>query len=206
MRRVYQENGYLEVRTPQVIDRSLWERSGHWAKYRANMFTTESENRYYALKPMNCPGHIQLFNSALRSYRDLPLRMAEFGKVNRYEASGALMGLMRVREFTQDDAHIFCTPEQMEEECITTMKLIFDIYKDFGFDKIKIYLSTVRKSVSVPTKSGIFPKSRWRAHWKSMATSMKSTKARALSTVRSWNSSSATPSAANGSAAQFRST
>ena len=113
MRRVYQDNGYQEVKAPQLLDRSLWEKSGHWSKYKENMFTTESENRYYALKPMNCPGHIQIFNSAVRSYRDLPIRYGEFGACHRNEPSGSLHGLMRVRGFTQDDGHIFCTEDQI---------------------------------------------------------------------------------------------
>ena len=142
MRRVYQENGYLEVRTPQVIDRSLWERSGHWAKYRSNMFTTESENRYYALKPMNCPGHIQIFNSALRSYRDLPLRIGEFGLCHRNEPSGSLHGMMRVRGFTQDDGHIFCTEDQILTECVAYTKLVREVYHLFGFDDIAFKVAT----------------------------------------------------------------
>lgn len=113
MRRVYQDNDYQEVKAPQLLDRSLWEKSGHWSKYKENMFTTESENRYYALKPMNCPGHIQIFNSAVRSYRDLPIRYGEFGACHRNEPSGSLHGLMRVRGFTQDDGHIFCTEDQI---------------------------------------------------------------------------------------------
>ena len=117
MRRVYQDNGYQEVKAPQLLDRSLWEKSGHWSKYKENMFTTESENRYYALKPMNCPGHIQIFNSAVRSYRDLPIRYGEFGACHRNEPSGSLHGLMRVRGFTQDDGHIFCTEDQILSEC-----------------------------------------------------------------------------------------
>ena len=135
--------GYLEISTPSIMDRCLWERSGHWAKYGAHNYSGKTEDgRMFCIKPMNCPGGVLIYRSALRSYRDLPLRMAEFGKVNRYEASGSLMGLMRVREFTQDDAHIFCTPEQMESECIDTLKLILDIYKQFGFTEVKIYLST----------------------------------------------------------------
>ena len=128
MRRVYQDNGYLEVKTPQVIDRTLWEKSGHWAKYRANMFTTESENRYYALKPMNCPGHIQIFNADLRSYRDLPMRLGEFGQCHRNEPSGSLHGMMRVRGFTQDDGHIFCTEDQILAECEAFTALVRGIY------------------------------------------------------------------------------
>lgn len=143
MRNRQEHNGYVEISTPRVMDRILWETSGHWEKYGAHNYSGQTEDKkWFCIKPMNCPGGLLVYKQGIKSYRDLPLRMAEFGKVNRYEASGALMGLMRVREFTQDDAHIFCTPEQMEEECISTMKLIFDIYKDFGFDKIKIYLST----------------------------------------------------------------
>ncbi len=143
MRNRQEHNGYVEICTPRVMDRVLWETSGHWEKYGAHNYSGQTEDgKWFCIKPMNCPGGVLVYKQGIRSYRDLPLRMAEFGKVNRYEASGSLMGLMRVREFTQDDAHIFCTPEQMEEECITTLKLIFDIYKDFGFDNVKIYLST----------------------------------------------------------------
>jgi len=135
--------GYVEVNTPDVMDRSLWETSGHWMNYRENMFSTQTEDeRVYALKPMNCPGSVSMFAHGLKSYRDLPLRMAEFGKVHRYEPSGALHGLMRVRHFTQDDAHIYCTEEQMEQECINVVELILDIYRDFGFDDVVIKLST----------------------------------------------------------------
>lgn len=143
MRARQERAGYIEVCTPAVMDRVLWETSGHWEKYGAHNYSGKTEDeRMFCIKPMNCPGGVLIYRSALRSYRDLPLRMAEFGKVNRYEASGSLMGLMRVREFTQDDAHIFCTPEQMETECIDTLKLILDIYKQFGFNEVKIYLST----------------------------------------------------------------
>ncbi len=143
MRDRQQHAGYEEVNTPDVMDRSLWEISGHWGNYRDHMFTTETEDgRIFALKPMNCPGGVAIFAQGIKSYRDLPIRMAEFGKVHRYEPSGALHGLMRVRHFTQDDAHIFCTPEQMQEECETVVKLILDIYRDFGFDDIAIKLST----------------------------------------------------------------
>ena len=135
--------GYVEVNTPDVMDRSLWETSGHWMNYRENMFSTQTEDeRVYALKPMNCPGSVSMFAHGLKSYRDLPLRMAEFGKVHRYEPSGALHGLMRVRHFTQDDAHIYCTDEQMEQECINVVELILDIYRDFGFEDVVIKLST----------------------------------------------------------------
>ncbi len=135
--------GYVEVNTPDVMDRSLWETSGHWFNYRENMFSTQTEDeRIFALKPMNCPGSVSMFAQGLKSYRDLPLRMAEFGKVHRYEPSGALHGLMRVRHFTQDDAHIYCTEAQMEQECIDVIALVLNIYKDFGFEDVVIKLST----------------------------------------------------------------
>ena len=142
MRNVYQENGYMEVKAPQLLDRSLWERSGHWDKYQDNMFTTKSENRYYALKPMNCPGHIQLFNNTVRSYRDLPLRYGEFGACHRNEPSGSLHGLMRVRGFTQDDGHIFCTEDQILDECIAYTDLVKKVYADFGFHDISYKVAT----------------------------------------------------------------
>lgn len=142
MRKIYRDNGYEEVKAPQLLDRSLWERSGHWAKYRENMFTTESENRYYALKPMNCPGHIQIFNSQLRSYRDLPLRIGEFGQCHRNEPSGSLHGLMRVRGFTQDDGHIFCTEDQILKECENYTRLVQQVYADFGFKEIAYKVAT----------------------------------------------------------------
>ena len=134
---------YVEVNTPDVMDRSLWETSGHWFNYRENMFSTQTEDeRIFALKPMNCPGSVSMYAQGLKSYRDLPLRMAEFGKVHRYEPSGALHGLMRVRHFTQDDAHIYCTEDQMARECIEVVAFVLDIYKDFGFENVKIKLST----------------------------------------------------------------
>ena len=143
MRKRQEEAGYIEVNTPDVMDRSLWETSGHWFNYRENMFSTQTEDeRIFALKPMNCPGSVSMFAQGLKSYRDLPLRMEEFGKVHRYEPSGALHGLMRVRHFTQDDAHVYCTEEQMEQECIEVVALVLDIYKDFGFEDIVIKLST----------------------------------------------------------------
>lgn len=148
MRKRQENNGYIEVATPRIMDRCLWETSGHWDKYGAHNYSGKTEdNKMFCVKPMNCPGGLLVYKQGVKSYRDLPLRMAEFGMVNRYEASGSLMGLMRVREFTQDDAHIFCTPEQMEEECVSTIKLILDIYKDFGFDDVKIYLSTRPDSI-----------------------------------------------------------
>jgi threonyl-tRNA synthetase len=141
MRRVYQDNGYLEVKAPQILDRSLWERSGHWQNFKENMFTTESEKRDFAVKPMNCPGHILIFNSDLRSYRDLPLRYGEFGQCHRNEPSGALHGIMRVRGFTQDDGHIFCTEEQIQPECVAFNRLALNVYKDFGFEDITIKIA-----------------------------------------------------------------
>ncbi len=143
MRRRQAEAGYEEVNTPDVMDRGLWELSGHWFNYREHMFTTQTEDeRVFALKPMNCPGAVSMYAQGIKSYRDLPIRMAEFGKVHRYEPSGALHGLLRVRHFTQDDAHIFCTEEQMEQECKDVVALILDIYKDFGFEDVRIKLST----------------------------------------------------------------
>lgn len=143
MRQRQEQAGYQEVNTPDVMDRSLWETSGHWQNYRDHMFTTSTEDqRTFALKPMNCPGAVAIFGHGLKSYRDLPLRIAEFGKVHRYEPSGALHGLLRVRHFTQDDAHIFCTPEQMQDECARTIALVFDIYKEFGFEDVAVKLST----------------------------------------------------------------
>ncbi len=142
VRKVLVKNNYQEVRTPQVVDRSLWEKSGHWDKFSDMMFTTHSENRDYAVKPMNCPCHIQIFNTGLKSYRDLPLRMAEFGSCHRNEPSGTLHGLMRVRNFVQDDAHIFCTEDQIQSEISEFIDLLFAVYKDFGFTNIQIKLST----------------------------------------------------------------
>lgn len=142
MRQVQREHGYVEVRTPQVVDRILWERSGHWSNYAENMFTTASENRDYAVKPMNCPCHVQIFNQGLKSYRDLPLRLAEFGACHRNEPSGALHGIMRVRGFVQDDAHIFCTEEQVKKEAADFIKLTLQVYRDFGFTDVSMKLST----------------------------------------------------------------
>ena len=142
MRKVQKDNGYLEIKTPQIVDRSLWEKSGHWDNYGEMMFTTASEKRDYAIKPMNCPCHVQVFNQGLKSYRDLPLRLAEFGSCHRNEPSGSLHGIMRVRGFTQDDAHIFCTNAQIRQEAQAFIKLTLDVYKDFGFDHIQMKLST----------------------------------------------------------------
>ncbi|MEY2864594.1 MAG: hypothetical protein RLY58_2301 [Pseudomonadota bacterium] len=142
MRKVQQDNGYLEIKTPQVVDLVLWEKSGHAANYADNMFTTHSENRNYAVKPMNCPCHVQVFNQGLKSYRDLPLRLAEFGSCHRNEPSGSLHGIMRVRGFTQDDAHIFCTQAQIGQEVADFIALTLAVYKDFGFDDVQMKLST----------------------------------------------------------------
>ena len=142
LRDILRDNGYHEIRTPQVIDRCLWEKSGHWENFRENMFTTESESRDFAVKPMNCPGHVQVFNQGIKSYRDLPLRLAEFGSCHRNEPSGALHGLMRVRAFTQDDAHIFCAEDQIEAEVIDFIDLLERVYRDFGFVEIAVKLST----------------------------------------------------------------
>ncbi|HIE77398.1 MAG TPA: threonine--tRNA ligase [Candidatus Thioglobus sp.] len=142
MRSVFKDNGYKEVRTPLLIDRTLWEKSGHWDKFGDAMFTTASENRDYAIKPMNCPAHIQIYNQGLKSYRDLPLRLAEFGSCHRNEPSGTLHGIMRVRNFVQDDGHIFCTPEQIQDEVSTFIDLTFNVYKHFGFENVDIKLST----------------------------------------------------------------
>ncbi len=142
MRAKFKEYDYQEVRTPTVLDKTLWEKSGHWQNYRDNMFITQSESRDYAVKPMNCPGHIQIFNSSLHSYRDLPLRLAEFGSCHRNEPSGSLHGLMRVRGFTQDDAHIFCMESQVEAEVADFIKMLYEVYKDFGFDDVIVKLST----------------------------------------------------------------
>jgi len=141
MRRVYLDNGYQEVRCPQIIDRVLWEKSGHWEHYKANMFTTESEKHDYAIKPMNCPGHVQVFNADLRSYRELPLRYGEFGSCHRNEPSGGLHGLMRVRGFVQDDGHIFCTEDQIESEVTAFNALVLKVYEDFGFNDVSVKLA-----------------------------------------------------------------
>ena len=142
MRRVYQDNGYQEVKGPQILDKSLWEKTGHWDNYRDNMFTTESEKREYALKPMNCPGHVLIFNQGIKSYRDLPLRYGEFGHCHRNEPSGALHGIMRVRGFTQDDGHIFCTEDQILDECVAYTTLLQKVYRDFGFSDIIYKVAT----------------------------------------------------------------
>jgi threonyl-tRNA synthetase len=150
MRQVYRDNGYQEVKGPQILDKGLWEKTGHWANYRDNMFTTESEKRDYALKPMNCPGHVLIFNSAMRSYRDLPIRYGEFGQCHRNEPSGALHGIMRVRGFTQDDGHVFCTEDHILDECVAYTALLQKVYADFGFKDI-IYKVATRPANRVGT-------------------------------------------------------
>jgi len=142
MRSIFRDNGYEEIRTPLVVSRTLWEKSGHWDKFQADMFTTASEQRDYAIKPMNCPCHVQVYNQGLKSYRDLPLRLAEFGACHRNELSGVLHGLMRVRGFTQDDAHIFCTEDQIQSEVSRFIDLLHQVYADFGFKKVLVKLST----------------------------------------------------------------
>ena len=142
MREIFRNNGYLEIRTPSVLDKGLWERSGHWENFRDNMFITQSEEREFAVKPMNCPGHVQVFKQGLKSYRDLPLRLAEFGSCHRNEPSGALHGIMRVRAFTQDDAHIFCAESQVQEEAVKFIELLQKVYTDFGFQEVLVKLST----------------------------------------------------------------
>jgi threonyl-tRNA synthetase len=142
IREKLKHHGYQEVHTPQVIDRSLWEKSGHWEKFRDDIFVTQTEDRVFAIKPMNCPAHIQIYNHGLKSYRDLPLRLAEFGSCHRNEPSGTLHGLMRVRSFVQDDAHIFCTEDQILSEVLAFNDLLFEVYRDFGFDEVLVKLST----------------------------------------------------------------
>ena len=151
------DNGYQEVKAPQILDRSLWEKTGHWDNYRENMFTTESEKRHYAIKPMNCPGHMQIYKSGLRSYRDLPLRYGEFGQCHRNEPSGALHGIMRVRGFTQDDGHIFCTEEQILPECAAYTALLQQVYRDFGFTDMSYKVATRPDNASAPTSPGTGP-------------------------------------------------
>ena len=153
MRQVYRDNGYHEVKGPQILDKGLWEKTGHWEKYRENMFVTESEKREYALKPMNCPGHILIFKQGIKSYRDLPLRYGEFGQCHRNEPSGGLHGIMRVRGFTQDDGHIFCTENQILQECVNYTALLQKVYKDFGFSNI-IYKVATRPAQRIGSDAG----------------------------------------------------
>ncbi len=210
MRRKQKAAGYTEVNTPQVLDRALWETSGHWQTYRENMFVTKTEDeRVFAIKPMNCPGHVQIFKNGLKSYRDLPVKIAEFGVVHRYEPSGALHGMMRVRAFTQDDAHIFCSEDQIMEEALKINDLILTIYRDFGFDDVVVKLSTRPEKRVGSDEHGTRRKRRLGACWKNSASAVSrraSRKAKARSTGRSSNTCCATPSAANGNAARRRST
>jgi len=148
MRAVYRDNGYQEVKAPQLLDQGLWEKTGHWAKYRENMFVTESEKRDYALKPMNCPGHILIYKQGIKSYRDLPLRYGEFGQCHRNEPTGGLHGIMRVRGFTQDDGHIFCLEDQILDECVAYTALLQKVYADFGFANI-IYKVATRPAARI---------------------------------------------------------
>jgi threonyl-tRNA synthetase len=218
------ENDYEEVNAPQILDKSLWETSGHWGWYQENMFAVksahaftnpddeEADNRIFALKPMNCPGHVQIFKHGLKSYRDLPVRLAEFGNVHRYEPSGALHGLMRVRAFTQDDAHVFCTEEQLEAECLKINDLMMSVYRDFGFEEVVVKLATRPENVSAPTRCGTTPRissGRCSTRWPPNpvdASRSASMRARGPSMVRSSNTPCAMRSAATGSVARRRST
>ena len=211
MRRRQEEAGYIEVNTPQILDRALWETSGHWQTYRENMFVTQTEDdRVFALKPMNCPGHVQIFKNGLKSYRDLPVKIAEFGIVHRYEPSGAIHGIMRVRAFTQDDAHIFCTEDQIQAEALQINDMILSIYRDFGFEDIVVKLSTrPEKRVGSDEVWDKAEAALTRVLDAIAATGLQappSRRARAPSTAPSSNTRCATRSAANGSAAPRRST
>ncbi|EGP01967.1 threonyl-tRNA synthetase [Pasteurella multocida subsp. multocida str. Anand1_goat] len=181
------EYDYQEVKGPFMMDRVLWEKTGHWQNYGDLMFTTQSENREYAIKPMNCPGHVQIFNQGLKSYRDLPIRMAEFGSCHRNEPSGSLHGLMRVRGFTQDDAHIFCTEDQIESEVTACIKMVYDIYSTFGFENIQVKLSTRPENVLGPMKCGTEPKPVLLLHCRTMVLNMKFKKVKGHSMVRKSN-------------------
>ena len=211
MRRRNSAAGYREVNAPQILDKSLWVTSGHWETFRENMFTTVTEDeREFALKPMNCPGHIQIFKHGLRSYRELPYRVCEFGIVHRYEPSGALHGLMRVRGFTQDDAHIFCTHDQLAEECLKINALILSIYRDFGFEEVVVKLSTrPEKRVGADAlwdqaEADMLAVLKQIAELRAARSRPASTPARAPSTAPSSSTCCATPSAATGSAAPPR--
>lgn len=197
------EYQYQEVKGPFMMDRVLWEKTGHWDNYKDAMFTTSSENREYCIKPMNCPGHVQIFNQGLKSYRDLPLRMAEFGSCHRNEPSGSLHGLMRVRGFTQDDAHIFCTEEQIRDEVNGCIRLVYDMYSTFGFEKIVVKLSTRPENVLAATKCGIVLRRTWRLRWKKTTSRLNINWVKALSTVRKLNLPCMTASIVHGSAVQY---
>ena len=214
IRRRQNAAGYREVNGPQILDKSLWETSGHWETFRENMFTTVTEDeREFAIKPMNCPGHVQIFKHGLRSYRELPYRVAEFGIVHRYEPSGALHGLMRVRGFTQDDAHVFCTEAQLADECLKMNDLILSIYRDFGFEEVVVKLSTrpekrVGSDAAVGSRGGghVRRAEADRAPSRAARSRPASIRARAPSTAPSSSTCCAMPSAATGSAAPSRST
>ena len=207
MRRVYRDNGYQEIKCPMILDVSLWKKSGHWENYKENMFFTESEKREFAVKPMNCPGHIQVFNSDLRSYRELPLRYGEFGACHRNEPCGALHGLMRVRGFTQDDGHIFCTEDQILAECVAFTTLLQKVYRDFGFTDI-IYKVATRPGKARGLRRAV-GQGRGRADGIAAPVGRapsRCRRARARSTARRSNIPSRTPSGACGSAARCKST
>ncbi len=206
MRRVYQDNGYLEVKCPQILDRSLWEKSGHWENFKESMFTTESEKRDFAIKPMNCPGHVQIFNAGLRSYRELPLRYGEFGNCHRNEPSGALHGIMRVRGFTQDDGHIFCTEEQIQPEVTAFNRQALAVYQDFGFTDvaIKIALRPDKRLGSDDTWDRA--ENALRQALEPATSNGPSFPAKARSTVPRSNTTSRTRSAGRGNAARCRRT
>jgi threonyl-tRNA synthetase len=206
IRRRLDRAGYGEVRTPQLVDRILWEKSGHASMFKDGMFFVEAEERTYALKPMNCPCHVQIFNQRLHSYRDLPLRMAEFGSCHRNEPSGALHGIMRVRAFTQDDAHIFCTPEQITSESVAFVELLRVVYRDLGFEEVRVKFSDRRRSGRARTRPGTGPRTPCGTPCARRAWRPRSTPARAPSTGRSSSSCCATRSGGTGSAARSRST
>ncbi len=182
--------GYQEISSPEIMDRELWVQSGHVEKFGENMFLTKTpDERVYAIKPMNCPGHVQVFRQGLHSYRELPIRYAEFGKVHRYEPSGALHGLLRVRAFTQDDAHVFVTEDQITDETVRGIELMMSIYRDFGFDDVRVKLPTARRGASVTTPPGLALKRPSRPVRALPASNTSSTRARGPSTARSSSSS-----------------
>ncbi len=206
MRRRLDDAGYQEVKTPQLVDRVLWERSGHWDKYREHMFVAhvEDEKRTLALKPMNCPCHVQIFNHGLRSYRELPLRMAEFGSCHRYEPSGALHGIMRVRAFTQDDAHIFCTPEQIAAETARFVDLLASVYRDFGFDSFRVKFADRPDARVGDDATWDRAEAALREACAIAGVEYELNPAKARSTARSWSSCCGTRSGGTGSAARCR--
>ena len=197
------EYQYQEVKGPFMMDRVLWEKTGHWDNYKDAMFTTSSENREYCIKPMNCPGHVQIFNQGLKSYRDLPLRMAEFGSCHRNEPSGALHGLMRVRGFTQDDAHIFCTEDQVRDEVNACIRMVYDMYSTFGFEKIVVKLSTRPEKRIGSDEPGIARKRIWRWRWKKIISHLNINWVKGRSTARKLNLPCMTASIVHGSAVRY---